>query len=68
MTATDYRARWDLPDSYPMVTPNYVEKRSVLAKQLGLGRKGKEVAQAETIADVPELPYLLERKRDQKHA
>jgi predicted transcriptional regulator len=39
MTADDYRTRWDLPDNYPMVAPNYAQKRSTLAKAIGLGRK-----------------------------
>ncbi|WOE76088.1 MucR family transcriptional regulator [Alterisphingorhabdus coralli] len=39
MTPEDYRARWNLPADYPMVAPNYAEKRRELAKQIGLGRK-----------------------------
>ena len=39
MTPEQYREKWDLPPEYPMVAPNYAEHRSVLAKQLGLGRK-----------------------------
>ena len=39
MTPDEYRARWGLPADYPMVAPNYAEKRRELAKQIGLGRK-----------------------------
>ena len=39
MTPEDYRARWNLPSDYPMVAPNYAEKRRDLAKKIGLGRK-----------------------------
>jgi len=39
MTPEEYRARWNLPADYPMVAPNYAEKRRDLAKQIGLGRK-----------------------------
>jgi len=39
MTPEDYRARWSLPADYPMVAPNYAEKRRALAKEIGLGRK-----------------------------
>ena len=39
MTPDEYRARWDLPASYPMVAFDYAEKRRELAKQIGLGRK-----------------------------
>ena len=39
MTPEAYRQRWNLPPDYPMVAPNYAEKRSELAKKIGLGRK-----------------------------
>lgn len=39
MSPEDYRARWGLPADYPMVAPNYAEKRRDLAKKIGLGRK-----------------------------
>lgn len=39
MTPEEYRKRWGLPASYPMVAPNYAKRRSQLAKQIGLGRK-----------------------------
>jgi predicted transcriptional regulator len=41
MTPDDYRAKWNLPKDYPMVAPNYAEKRRELAKQIGLGTKGR---------------------------
>jgi predicted transcriptional regulator len=37
MTPEQYRERWGLDGSYPMVAPNYAERRSALAKQIGLG-------------------------------
>jgi len=40
MSPEQYRARWDLPATYPMVAPNYAKVRSQLAKQIGLGRRG----------------------------
>lgn len=39
MTPEEYRARWGLPPDYPLVAPAYAEKRSVLAREIGLGRK-----------------------------
>ena len=39
MTPAEYRARWGLSADYPMVAPDYAEKRRTLAKQIGLGRK-----------------------------
>ncbi len=37
----EYRAKWNLPSDYPMVSANYSEKRRGLAIQNGLGRKAK---------------------------
>lgn len=39
MSPEEYRARWGLSADYPMVAPNYAEKRRDLAKKIGLGRK-----------------------------
>ncbi|MCX9146373.1 MucR family transcriptional regulator [Erythrobacter sp. WG] len=44
MSPEEYRARWGLPADYPMVAPNYAEKRRDLAKKIGLGRKPGEAA------------------------
>ncbi len=38
MTPDEYRARWNLPASYPMVAPNYAKQRSEFAKKIGLGK------------------------------
>lgn len=39
LTPDQYRAKWNLPPSYPMVAPGYAIRRSQLAKEIGLGRK-----------------------------
>ncbi|MDA8252034.1 MAG: MucR family transcriptional regulator [Rhodospirillales bacterium] len=39
MTPEQYRAKWNLPASYPMVAPEYAARRSTLAKKIGLGHK-----------------------------
>jgi predicted transcriptional regulator len=39
MTPQAYREKWRLPKDYPMVAPAYSERRSKMAKALGLGRK-----------------------------
>ncbi len=53
MTPDEYRARWNLPADYPMVAPNYTHQRSVLAKQIGLGRS-KAAAPAEPPPSAPQ--------------
>jgi predicted transcriptional regulator len=39
MTPDEYRTKWGLPPSYPMVAAEYAATRSKLAKDNGLGRK-----------------------------
>ena len=39
MTPEQYREKWGLPVSYPMVAPDYAARRSTLAKKIGLGRR-----------------------------
>ena len=41
MSPDEYRARWNLPPDYPMVAPNYAQKRSDFAKKIGLGKGGE---------------------------
>jgi len=42
LTPSQYRAKWGLPDDYPMAAPSYAKARSDLAKSMGLSqyRKG----------------------------
>lgn len=44
LTPEDYRAKWGLPQDYPMVAPNYAAARSELAKSMGLGQGGRKPA------------------------
>jgi predicted transcriptional regulator len=46
MTPEEYRDRWQLPADYPMVAPNYARQRSRLAKEIGLGTRGRRSATA----------------------
>jgi len=49
LTPDEYRAKWGLPQGYPLVAPNYAERRSELARTIGLGRKIKvQASQAQT--------------------
>lgn len=36
MSPEQYRARWGLPDDYPMIAPNYADARIRLAREMGL--------------------------------
>ena len=41
LTPGQYRKRWGLAADYPMVAPNYARRRSALAKEIGLGKRGR---------------------------
>ena len=45
MSAEQYREKWDLPQHYELVAPNYSAVRTALAKQHGLGRGAKTTRQ-----------------------
>ena len=45
MSPDEYRAKWSLPADYPMVASSYSANRSMLAKQIGLGRRPKPEAE-----------------------
>src|SRR6266851_5136135 len=38
----EYRVRWKLPADHPIIAPAYSERRSAMAKRIGLGRKRQE--------------------------
>jgi len=37
----EYRSGWKLPPNHPLTAPTYSERRSAVAKELGLGRRSK---------------------------
>lgn len=38
LTFEEYKEKWDLPDNYPKVAPSFSEKKSQMAKLIGLGK------------------------------
>lgn len=68
LTPEQYRQRWGLPNSYPMVAPAYAAMRSELAKQLGLGRKPAAVAPAPSPAPKRTVPEPRRRIGGRKKA
>lgn len=61
MTPKQYRAKWGLPSDYPMVAPSYAEKRSALAKAIGLGQRGAAPSSPTEVA--AEAPASSKRRR-----
>ena len=66
LTPADYRAKWDLPNDYPMVAPGYSERRSALAKSFGLGRNRAEAVVAQQVE--AQAPADHKPKRGRKKA
>ena len=56
LTPEQYRQRWGLPNSYPMVAPAYAAQRSELARQSGLGRKPAAAVPAPEPVAAPPAP------------
>jgi predicted transcriptional regulator len=44
LSRDEYLKRWGLRDDHPLTAPAYSERRSMLAKEVGLGRKAKASA------------------------
>jgi predicted transcriptional regulator len=48
LTPAEYRERYNLPKSYPMVAPDYSQARRAIAEKLGLGRKSQNAPTVST--------------------
>src|SRR5436309_1624688 len=53
LTGEQYLKRWNLPSDHPLTAPTYSEQRSALAKELGLGRGGRQAAAAAAAPSEP---------------
>jgi len=65
LTPDEYRSRYNLPASYPMVAPAYTEQRRAVAIHLGLGGKVRNAKKIEEQGpavpmDAPEEQFLPE--------
>jgi len=67
MTPKQYREKWGLPESYPMVAPDYAARRSALAQKIGLGRAVKATPELSDVSE-GEAPVtrLPEKKRGRR--
>ena len=62
LSVEDYRSKWSLPTNYPMVAPDYAERRSALAKASGLGHSRKK-SQVVPLAEAAEPAAATSRHR-----
>jgi predicted transcriptional regulator len=56
----EYRVRWKLSADHPITAPGYSERRSTMAKQIGLGRKPQETV---VLAPTPEAVAVPPKRR-----
>ena len=61
LSVDQYRARWNLPREHPLTAPGYSERRSGLAKQIGLGR-GRRASLEEPEPVAPEKPPAVQTR------
>ncbi len=52
----EYRVRWKLPADHPITAPAYSERRSTLAKRIGLGRRPQEAVASTPTPEVVATP------------
>src|SRR6516162_11196219 len=63
LSVDQYRAHWNLSRDHLITAPGYSERRSGLAKQIGLGRsRSGEVAEA-VVPETPPVPQQRPRRR-----
>jgi predicted transcriptional regulator len=61
LSLDQYRIRWNLPRDHALVAPGYSERRSSLAKEIGLGR-GRRASRKEPVAVAPEEPAAAQTR------
>lgn len=60
MTPEDYRKKWGLAETYPMVAPEYAKDRSEVAKRIGLGKRKPASSSAGQVRAAP--PFVKSRR------
>jgi predicted transcriptional regulator len=53
LSPAEYRSKWGLKATHPIVAPAYADRRSTLAKEFELGHKGRARAEAPEQAALP---------------
>jgi predicted transcriptional regulator len=63
LSVEQYRTRWNLPADHAMTAPAYSERRSTMAKRIGLGRGGRGALVKAPEPVAPESPVAAPRRR-----
>src|SRR5882757_7042953 len=62
----EYLSRWRLRSDHPLTAPNYSERRSTMAKALGLGRKSTAEATPEVSPTAAPSPVAVDQGSEAK--
>ena len=54
LTPDEYRAKWGLPDDYPMIASSYSKSRAEIARSMSFGRKSVAITEAADAAEAAE--------------
>ncbi|MDF2640597.1 MAG: transcriptional regulator, MucR family [Novosphingobium lindaniclasticum] len=68
LTPEDYRGRWNLPADYPLVAPEYAQRRKELAHKIGLGRKPQGADEAAVVESASEPASPKAKRAPRKKA
>jgi predicted transcriptional regulator len=63
LSIEQYRARWSLPHDHAMTAPAYSERRSTMAKQIGLGRTREAPAETMAVPETETAPQPSPKRR-----
>jgi predicted transcriptional regulator len=63
LTVDEYRVHWNLPADHAMTAPAYSERRSTMAKQIGLGRGNRKAPREASGPAAPESPTASQPRR-----
>jgi predicted transcriptional regulator len=63
LTVEQYRARWNLLVDHAITAPGYSERRSTMAKEIGLGRGGRRASVEAPEPATPETSAVAPRRR-----
>ena len=68
LSIEQYRSRWSLPHDHAMTAPAYSERRSTMAKELGLGRTRGASAKTMAVPETETQPAARRRGRPRSAA
>src|SRR3546814_10094821 len=67
LTPEQYRERYKLPSSYPLVAQSYSEARRAVAEKAGLGKRSEEhTSELQSLMRISYAVFCLKKKKENK--